>query len=181
MNQGAAVGIGPGEQCPQQQEAECEWQAVGRGPYSRWTGGVCGLGLAAAAWAWGVPLLPVGPCWSGRHSAGTLFFLALTRHTDFFALGHRVQRGGAGRCWRRGGESWLGEGERASARTMNLVFGECDMMNFSEIQIGESAFCRNIQAYPLPQVSNTSGLFHSPVRRSFYLTRGRVLACNSGI
>ena len=32
-----------------------------------------------------------------------------------------------------------------------------------------------------PQVSNTSGLFHSPVWRSFYLTRGRVVACNSGI
>ena len=75
----------------------------------------------------------------------------------------------------------MGEGERASARAANLVFGECDMTNLSEIQTGESAFCRNIQAYPLPQVSNTSGLFHSPVRRPFYLTRGRVVACNSGI
>ena len=32
MNQGAAAGIGPGEQCPQHQEAEREQQAVGRGP-----------------------------------------------------------------------------------------------------------------------------------------------------
>ena len=28
---------------------------------------------------------------------------------------------------------------------------------------------------------SSSGLFHSPVRRPFYLTRGRVVACNSGI
>ena len=88
---------------------------------------------------------------------------------------------GARRCWWHGGESWLGEGEQVSAHAANLVFGECDMTNLSEIQTGESAFCRNIQAYPLPQVSNTSGLFHSPVRRPFYLTRGRVIACNSGI
>ena len=31
MNQGAAVGISPGEQCPQHQEAERERQAVQRG------------------------------------------------------------------------------------------------------------------------------------------------------
>ena len=144
MKQGAAVGIGSAEQCPQHQEAERERQAVGRCAYGGWRGRVRCLGLAAAAWARGVPLSPAEARWSGRHSAGTLFFLALTRHTDFFALGHRVQRGGAGRCWRRGGESWLGEGERASARAANLVFGESDMTNFSEIQIGESAFCRNI-------------------------------------
>ena len=33
MNQGAAVGVGPGEQCPQHQEAERERQAVGQGAY----------------------------------------------------------------------------------------------------------------------------------------------------
>ena len=33
MNQGAAVGVSPGEQCPQHQEAEREWQAVGQGAY----------------------------------------------------------------------------------------------------------------------------------------------------
>ena len=34
MNQGAAVGVGPGEQCPQHQEAERERQSVGQGAYS---------------------------------------------------------------------------------------------------------------------------------------------------
>ena len=181
MNQGAAVGVSPGEQCPQHQEAERERQAVGQGAYGGRRGRVRGLGLAATAWAQGGPLSPVGPRWSGRHSAGALSSLALTRCTDFFALGHGCREVGARCCWWHGGESWLGEGERASARAANLVFGECDMTNLSEIQTGESAFCRNIQAYPLPQVSNTSGLFHSPVRRPFYLTRGRVVACNSGI
>ena len=33
MNQGAAVGVSPGEQCPQYQEAERERQAVGQGAY----------------------------------------------------------------------------------------------------------------------------------------------------
>ena len=85
--------------------------------------------------------------------------------------------GAAGGAEARAG--WGRGSERV--RAANLVFGERDMTNLSEIQIEESAFCRNIQAYPLPQVSNTSGLFHSPVWRSFYLTRGRVVACNSGI
>ena len=94
MNQGAAIGVGPGEQCPQQQEAERERQAVGRCAYGGWRGRVRCLGLAAAAWARGVPLSPAGARWSGRYSAGTLSSRALTRHTDFFALGCRVQRGG---------------------------------------------------------------------------------------
>ena len=94
MNQGAAVGVSPGEQCPQHQEAERERQAVGQGAYGGRRGRVRGLGLAATAWAQGGPLSPVGPRWSGRHSAGALSSLALTRCTDFFALGHRVQRGG---------------------------------------------------------------------------------------
>ena len=89
----------------------------------------------------------------------------------------RWVRGAAGGTEARAG--WGRGSERV--RAANLVFGERDMTNLSEIQTGESAFCRNIQAYPLPQVSNTSGLFHSPVRRPFYLTRGRVVACNSGI
>ena len=88
--------------------------------------------------------------------------LALTRCTDFFALGHGVQRGGCEAllvAWRR---ELAGEGEQVSAHATNLVFEECDMTNLSEIQTGESAFCRNIQAYPLPQVSNTSGFFTLP-------------------
>ena len=96
MNQGAAIGVGPGEQCPQQQEAERERQAVGRCAYGGWRGRVRCLGLAAAAWARGVPLSPAEARWSGRYSAGTLSSLALTRRTDFFALCHGVQRGGCG-------------------------------------------------------------------------------------
>ena len=47
MKQGAAVGIGSAEQCPQHQEAERERQVVGRGVYGGRRGGVRGLGLAA--------------------------------------------------------------------------------------------------------------------------------------
>ena len=60
INQGAAVGIRPGEQCPKQQEAERERQAVGRGVYGRRRGGIRGLRLAAAARAPGVSLSPLG-------------------------------------------------------------------------------------------------------------------------
>ena len=49
MNQGAAVGVSPGEQCPQHQEAEREGQAVGQGAYGGRRGRVRGLGLAATA------------------------------------------------------------------------------------------------------------------------------------
>ena len=76
------------------QEAERERQAVGQGAYGGRRGRVRGLGLAATAWAQGGPLSPVGPRCSGRHSAGALSSLALTRCTDFFALGRRVQREG---------------------------------------------------------------------------------------
>ena len=64
---------------PQHQEAERERQAVGQGAYGGRRGRVRGLGLAATAWAQGGPLSPVGPRWSGRHSAGALSSLALTR------------------------------------------------------------------------------------------------------
>jgi len=95
MKQGAAVGIGSAEQCPQHQEAERERQVVGRGVYGGRRGGVRGLGLAAAAWARGVFLSPAaGARWSGLHCAGALSSLALTRRTDFFALGLGVQQGG---------------------------------------------------------------------------------------
>ena len=50
-------------------------------------GGVRGLGLATAVWAPGVSLLPAGPRWSGRHFAGALSSLALTRGTPVFLLG----------------------------------------------------------------------------------------------
>ena len=58
MSQEAAAGVGPGEQCPQHQEAERERQAVGLGAYGGRRGGARGLGLAAAAWALSVPLSP---------------------------------------------------------------------------------------------------------------------------
>ena len=77
-------------------EAEREGQAVGRGAYGGRRGGVRRLGLAAAAWAPGVSLSPPGARWSGLHSTGALSSLALTRRTDFFALGRGVQRGGCG-------------------------------------------------------------------------------------
>ena len=67
---------------------------MGQGAYGGRRGRVRGLGLATTAWAQGGPLSPVGPRWSGQHSAGALSSLALTRCTDFFALGHGVQRGG---------------------------------------------------------------------------------------
>ena len=70
----------------------------------------------------------------------------------------RWVRGTAGGTEARAG--WGRGSERV--RAANLVFGERDMTNLSEIQIEESAFCRNIQAYPLPQVSNTSGFFTLP-------------------
>ena len=60
INQGAAVGISLGEQCPQQQQAEREPQAVGCGVYGGRRGGIRGLRLAAAAWARGVSLSPLG-------------------------------------------------------------------------------------------------------------------------
>ena len=49
MSQEAAAGVGPGEQCPQHQEAERERQAVGLGAYGGRRGGARGLGLAAAS------------------------------------------------------------------------------------------------------------------------------------
>ena len=82
MKQGAAVGIGSAEQCPQHQEAERERQAVGRCVYGGRRGGVHGLRLAAATWARGVFLSQAGARWSGLHSAGTLSSLALTRATQ---------------------------------------------------------------------------------------------------
>ena len=95
MRRGAAAVVGPGEQCPQHQEAERERQAVGRGAHGGQRGGVCGLGLAAA-WAQGAPLSLARPRWSGWHSMGALFSPALTRCTNF--PGSR-SRGAARRVW----------------------------------------------------------------------------------
>ena len=50
-------------------------------------------------------------------------------------------------------------------------------ISLSRTQIGDSALWGKIQAYPQPLVSNGSGPFHCPERRSFYLTRGFVLCC----
>ena len=49
-------------------------------------------------------------------------------------------------------------------------------ISLSGIQTGEVESCGNTQAYPVPQVNSTSGPFHSPVRKSFHLTRGWVVA-----
>ena len=113
----------PGEQYPQQQEAEHKWQAVGRGTHGGQRGRVQGLGLAAAAWDRGVPLSPAGPSWSGRHSLGVLSSLALTRCTNFpgprsWGAVRRV-RGMAGGV--EVGAGWGAVSER--------VPGDCDMMN----------------------------------------------------
>lgn len=47
-----------------------------------------------------------------------------------------------------------------------------DLIKRSGIQIGESASCGKMQAYPRPEVSKISGPFHLPERRSFQNTRG---------
>ena len=59
---------------------------------------------------------------------------------------------------------------------LEVSWGWTCRISLSGIRTGEVESCRNTQAYPLPQVSNTSGPFHSLVRRSFHLTRGRVIA-----
>ena len=116
MRRGAAAVVGPGEQCPQHQEAERERQAVGRGAHGGQRGGVCGLGLAAA-WAQGAPLSLARPRWSGWHSTGVFSSLALTRCTNFpgsrsQGAVRRVRGAGCGvRLAARGGGSWLGRGE----------------------------------------------------------------------
>ena len=51
-------------------------------------------------------------------------------------------------------------------------------ISLSRTQIGDSAPWGKIQAHPWPLVSNGSGPFHCPERRSFYLTRGFVLCCS---
>ena len=96
MHRGAAAGVGPGEQCPQQQEAERQRQAAGCSALGRQRGRVHRLGLAPTTWALGISLLLAEPRWSGQHSTGVLSSLVFTRSTDFFALGCRVQRGGCG-------------------------------------------------------------------------------------
>ena len=57
---------------------------------------------------------------------------------------------------------------------LEVSWGWTCQISLSGIQTGEVESCRNTQAYPLPQVSNTSGPFHSLVRRSFHLTRGEL-------
>ena len=76
MNQGAAVGVRPGEQCPQHQEAECERQAVGQGAYGGRRGRVRGL--------WRVLfqrlLMPDSPTMTPEQGRAPL---ATSRKTDF--------------------------------------------------------------------------------------------------
>ena len=49
-------------------------------------------------------------------------------------------------------------------------------ISLSGVHTGEVESCGNTQAYLLPQVNSASGPFHSLVRTSFHLTRGRVIA-----
>ena len=122
---GAAADISPGQQCPQQQEADHEWQAAGLSAYGGWTGGVHRLELAAAAWAQDVSLLLVGLCWSGWHFMGALSSLALTHKllcSRSCGAARRVRGAEARAGW------WAG---RTSAHAANLVFWECYMTNQS--------------------------------------------------
>ena len=147
MSQEAAAGVGPGGAVSP--AAGGRTRAAGCGPRRlRVEGRGSGLGLASTAWAPGVPLSLAGPRWSGRHSAGALFSLALTRRTDFFALGRRVQRGGCGALLvARRRELAGGGGASECARSE-----PGDMTNFSEIQIGESAsveICKHTLSHKL--------------------------------
>ena len=130
MRRGAAAVVGPGEQCPQHQEAERERQAVGRGAHGGQRGGVCGLRLAAA-WAQGAPLSLARPRWSGWHSTGMFSSLALTRCTNFPGSRSRGAvrrvRGAAGGAWRRELSGERGRERVRVPRTWSL--GDCDMMN----------------------------------------------------
>ena len=139
-------------------EAEREGQAVGRGAYGGRRGRVRGFGPSRCLGSGRFPLAAGSALvWTALH--GRAFFSG--PHSPHRLLCSRSR--GAARRVRgaaSGAEARAGWGRGSErVRAANLVFGECDMMNFSEIQIRESAFCRNIQAYPLPQVSNTSGLF----------------------
>ena len=124
MSQEAAAGVGPGEQCPQHQEAECERQAVGSGAHGGQRGGVCGLGLAAATWAPAFPSRQRGP--AGLDGTPWVLFSlrpSLAAQT-FLALGHGVQRGGCGaRLAARRRE--LARGQRASEWSL----GDSDRTN----------------------------------------------------
>ena len=51
-------------------------------------------------------------------------------------------------------------------------------INRSGTQIGESASCGKIQAYPRLLVNNGSGPFHCVERRSFHFTNGFALNCS---
>ena len=134
MHWGAAAGVSPGEQCLQQQEAECQRQAAGCGTLGGQRGGVCRLGLAAYTWAPGFLFSSAGPRWFGRHSAGLLFSPALTRRTNFFssrswAAARRV-RGVAGGAEARAG---CGAG-RASARAADLACLESKLVNLRPVE-----------------------------------------------
>ena len=106
----------------------CLWRAEGWD--SRTQASRCRLGSGCFPLTAGA-----APRWSGRHTAGALSSLALTRHTDFFALGHGVQRGGCGALLAARRRELAGGG--GASECMHSEPG--DTTNFSEIQIGESA------------------------------------------
>ena len=91
MYRGAAAGIDPGEQCPQQPEAERERQAVGRGVYGGRRSRGRGLGLAAT-WARGALLSPDGAAlvWTALCGRGFFFFWFSLAAQTFLAPGRWV-------------------------------------------------------------------------------------------
>ena len=68
--------------------------------------------------------------------------------------------------------------EVMAARESGIRGAETWRINLSGTQIGESASCGKMQAYPRPLVNNGSGPFHCPERRSFHLTNGFAFNCS---
>ena len=119
----------------------CLWRAEGWD--SRTQASRCRLGSGCFPLTAGA-----APRWSGRHTAGALSSLALTRHTDFFALGHGVQRGGCGALLAARRRELAGGGGASKC----VCSEPGDMTNFSEIQIGESAsveICKHTLSHKL--------------------------------
>ena len=134
-------------------------RAAGCGPQRLWrVEGQVSLTRASRSLGSGSSPLTGGAAlvWTALH--GALPSLALTRHTNFFVLGHRVQWGGCGaqlvvQRWELAGGGGASECALQTWSLGNVPW----QISLSGIQIGESVSCRKIQAYPLPQVSNTSG------------------------
>ena len=79
-----------------------------------------------------------------------------------------------------------GEGKEEASSSLEIaVVGDSGIrgaetwrISLSGTQLGESAFCGKIQAYPWPLVNNGSGPFHCPERRSLHFTSGFAFDCS---